>query len=219
MAYAFLKALGLSGEIGTFNVDLNGNTASSSAGHEVLGFADGKLTIKSTRYPFCAPEGDPARDDTIRGGLALVPFDSELNRLVLIAKNGSAKSYEVTWGAQTKTYTSDELGKGVNLAADFPRNPFSESFAKVDEAVAKKQAYETKQIKDVFHQLLAGRFNTADEIKDEEMKALFALRGTDGKLDRDAIIRTTEEKRAPLAAAIKAACVPVEHTIQIQPAK
>ena len=46
-----------------------------------------------------------------------------------------------------------------------------------------------------------------------------ALRNADGKLDREAVIRATEEKRAPLAAAIKDAFVPVEHTIEIQPAK
>ncbi|MGV3531950.1 MAG: SGNH/GDSL hydrolase family protein [Chthoniobacteraceae bacterium] len=219
MAYAFLKGLGLSGDIGTFTVDLGKTAATASEGHNVAGFADGKLAIKSTRYPFCAPEGDPTKDDTIAAGLTLVPFHQELNRLILIATNGSADSYEVKWGGDSKTYTAEELAKGVNLAADFPRNPFSEAFAKVDAAVAKKQAYETKQIKEVFHQLLAGRFKSAEEIKDPEMKELFALRDADGKLDREAVIRATEEKRAPLAAAIKDAFVPVEHTIEIQPAK
>lgn len=215
MAYAFLKAMGLPGEIGTFTVDLGANQATASTGHTVTGFADGKLQIKSTRYPFCAPEGDPAKDDNIRSGFTLVPFHTDLNRLVLVAKGGTAQSYDVKWGSETRNYTAEALAQGVNLAADFAKNPFAPAFAQVDAAVGKKQNYETKQIKEVFHQLLAGKFKTAEEIQDPEMKALFALRDAEGKLDREAIIRATEETRAPLAAAIKEAFVPVDHVIEI----
>jgi lysophospholipase L1-like esterase len=215
MAYGFLKAMGLSGDIGTFTVDLKDSQASASPGHTVSAFADGKLQIKSTRYPFCAPDGDLTKDDNIRSGFTLVPFQADLNRLMLVAKGGSASSYDVKWGSETRNYTADALSKGVNLAADFPKNPFVSAFSQVDAAVAKKQAYETKQIKEVFHQLLAGKFKTAEEIKDPEMKELFAQRDTDGKLDREAVIRATEQTRAPLAAAIKEAFVPVEHVIEI----
>ena len=59
------------------------------------------------------------------------------------ARSGSAKSYKLTWGEQSRTFTAEQLAHGVNLAAEFASNPFSDAFSKVDAAVAAKQAYET----------------------------------------------------------------------------
>src|SRR5262249_12794919 len=160
MAYAFLKAMGLDGEIGTFTMDLAENKMTAPKGHEVVSAKDGAYEIKSSRYPFCIcePAGqaalnypvcgshDPTKDSSIRSGTTLVPFDQELNRLTLVVQNGKAKSYKVTWGSESKTFSAEQLARGVNLAAEFLLNPFSEAFAKVDAAVAAKQAYETKQI-------------------------------------------------------------------------
>jgi hypothetical protein len=109
---------------------------------------------------------------------------------MLVVKNGAAKSYRVTWGVETKTYSVEQLGKGVNLADDFATNPFSEAFNKVDNAVAAKQAYETRQIKDLFH-------------------------GPEGRADIEKTAALTEEVRAPLARAIRESFVPVTHTIKI----
>ena len=53
MAYAFLKALGLNGDIGTFVVDLKKNKMMTSKGHELLSAKDGVFQIRSSRYPFC----------------------------------------------------------------------------------------------------------------------------------------------------------------------
>ena len=104
----------------------------------------------------------------------------------------------------------------MNLAEDFVHNPFLEAFQKVDAAVAAKQTYETKQIKSIFHDLANGKFKAIEEIKDVEMKALFELRGADGKFDRDQIAAATEKTRAPLAAAVQSAFVPVTHTLFIE---
>jgi hypothetical protein len=212
MAYAFLKSFGLDGEIGTFTVDLKSGRTKASKGHEVLSAGGGEIKIRSRRYPFCAT-GETNSDNSIRSAMTLIPFNEELNRLMLVAKNATAPRYRITWGETTRTYTAEEVKKGVNLAADFEVNPFSEAFNKVDKAVAAKQSYETRQIKQVFHEL--GRFKSAEEIKDPELKALFAHRGVDGKLDFEALERETEKKRQPLAEAIFAARVPVEHTIRI----
>ena len=57
-------------------------------------------------------------------------------------------------------------------------------------AVVAKQAYETKQIKQSFH-------------------------SKEAKENMEPIVAQTEKERAPLAAAIKAAFVPVEHMITI----
>ena len=190
MAYAYLHAFGLDGDIGTFTVDLRSNKAKVSAGHELLGFVNGNLQIKSHRYPFCLGEGDPAKDDNMSSGAMLVPFNQELNRLMLVVTHPAAKAYQVTWGDETKTYTAEQLVKGINLAEDFLRNPFSEAFRQVDQAVLAKQTYETKQIKQIFRSAAA-------------------------KADMEGTVAKTEEEHAPLAAAIKTAFVPVTHTIKI----
>src|SRR6185503_3972547 len=216
MAYAFLRAMGLDGEIGTYTVDLASGKATASAGHEIVSAKTGEVKIKSTRYPFCAT-GDLHSDASIRSAMTLIPFNQELNRLTLMANNASASKYKVTWGAESRSYSAEQLKKGVNLAADFAVNPFSEAFNKLDKSVAVKQSYETKQIKQIFHELGAGKFKSADQIKDPEIKELFALAGPDGKFDFAVLERETEKKRQPLADAIKAAQVPVEHVISVQP--
>jgi hypothetical protein len=189
MAYAFLHAMGLDGTIGTINVDLANSTATATDGHTIESCTSNAVTITSTKYPFCA-EGDPQSDKTIRSGATLVPFFQELSRFQLVVKNATAANYAVIWGDTTNTYTATQLATGVNLAQDFVVNPFSEPFKKVDEAVAAKQAYETKQIKQIFH-------------------------GPEGKADMSKAVADTEAVRAPLEAAIGAAMVPVKHTIRI----
>ncbi len=190
MAYAFLRALGLDGEIGTYTVDLGSGDAKGSQGHQVVSSRKGEVEIKSTRYPFCAT-GMLNSENSVRSGMTLVPFNQELNRLMLVARNGTAEKYKVTWGSNSKTYTSAQLAKGVNLAEDFGVNPFSSAFDKLDAAVAAKQAYETHQIKTIFH-------------------------GPEFKLEPDTMVKLTERVREPLAAAIKKAFVPVTHTIRIE---
>lgn len=191
MAYAFLKAMGLDGDLGTFTVDLGSGKATATPGHTVDSFANNTLTVTSRRYPFCAT-GALDRDNSIRSGMTLVPFNAELNRLQLIVKGGSATNYAVTWGNETHDYSAAQLAVGVNLAEDFAVNPFSAAFAKVDAAVAEKQKYETRQIKELFH-------------------------GPEGQADADATAALTEKARQPLADAIATAFVPVTHTLRIQP--
>jgi lysophospholipase L1-like esterase len=205
MAYAFLKAFGLNGDIGVFSVNLKANTMKVSKGHEVISQKDGEFQIKSSRYPFCAcvPEtngpptfpvcgsDDVTKDSSIHSAMTLVPFNQELNRLMLVVKNGKGDC-TVTWGAASKSFTSEQLAHGVNLAEEFRQNPFSEAFAKVDSAVAAKQAFETKQIKQIF-------------------------RSSGAKIDMEGVAAETEKERTPLAEAIHAAFVPVTHVIKIVP--
>jgi lysophospholipase L1-like esterase len=191
MAYAFLKAMGFDGDLGTFTVDLASGKATATSGHTVDSFTNNTLTITSSRYPFCAA-GPLDKDNSIRSGMTLVPFNAELNRLKLIVKGGSAENYSVTWGDETRDYSAAQLAGGVNLAEDFTVNPFSAAFANVDVAVAEKQKYETRQIKELFH-------------------------GPEGNADADTTATLTEKARQPLADAIATAFVPVTHTIRIQP--
>ena len=190
MAYAFLKSLGVGGDIGTITVDLKSGAAKTSAGHELVAGKNGEWQIKSSRYPFCAT-GSLTNDNSIRSAMTLIPFNQDLNRLTLVAKNGKAGKYKVTWGAESRIFSAAQLAQGVNLADNFAVNPFSEAFKKVDAAVGAKQNYETTQIKNIFH-------------------------GAEGKADMEAAVKKTEAARAPLAEAIKTAFVPVTHTILIE---
>ncbi len=206
MAFAFLRALGLNGDIGAFTVDLGKDKMTASQGHEVVSAKDGVFEVKSTRYPFCScicnvegktsypvcGEDDATKDNSIRSGMSLVPFNADLNKFTLVVKNGKASNYKVTWGDQSKDFSAKELSKGINLTEQFAPTPFCEAFGKVDAAVAAEQEYETKQIKKIF-------------------------RGPEAKADMEAVAAQTEKERAPLAEAIKTAFVPVTWTLKIQP--
>ncbi len=189
MAYAFLKAMGLDGQIGTLTVDLKGNKAATTKGHEVTNFADNTISIKSYRYPYC-DTGEPDKQNSIRAGMNLIPFNQNLNRFILVVINTQASNYKVTWGNWEKTYPAEQLNKGINLAADFKSNPFVEPFNKVNEAVKKKQEYETKQIKSLFH-------------------------GPEGGSDMETVVNITEKARGVLADELARSFKPVEHTIRI----
>ncbi len=191
MATAYLKALGLAGgEIATLNWDLSTGKASASAGHQVVSSTPGALTVRSTRFPFCAAPGELKDDNAIRSGMALTDFQNQFNRFRLIATHGAARTYTVTWGTESHTFTAEQLAAGITLPAEFVHTPFDEAFKKLDEAVAKKQAYETRQIKTLFH-------------------------GDEGKAEMSGTVALTEKVRKPLAAAIRAAQVPVTHSLQL----
>jgi lysophospholipase L1-like esterase len=190
MAYVFLKAMGLDGQIGTLTVDLAAGRATASAGHTVERFAAGRLTVTSRRYPFCAG-GAADKDDSLRSGMALVPFNQDLNRLVLVVRGAEGGSYKVAWGAECHRYSAAQLAKGVNLAADFVQNPFCQAFHKLDQAVAAKQTYETHQVQELFH-------------------------GAEGRSNIEAVVARSEAERAPLAEAVARALRPVTHEIRIE---
>ncbi len=190
MATAFLRSLGFDGDLGAFTVDLATGKASATAGHEVVSFKGGELSLKSTRYPFCAAPGELKDDNSVRSGMALTDFNDRFNRLRLVVKNAPAKGCSVTWAGGSKTFGADQLAAGINLPAEFAKTPFDAAFKAVDEAVAKKQNYETRQIKTLFH-------------------------GEEGKIDMKATVALTEKTRAPLAAAILKARVPVAHTLTL----
>ncbi len=174
MAYAFLKALGLDGDLGSITLDLGSGKADTTGGHQVISSADGSLEIESTRYPFCF-NGD-AKDPS--GTASILPFSSfnqDLNRLTLKVKNLNSSNADVTFGKSTKSFTKEQLQAGVNLAAEFLDNPFVDQFNRVLIEVAQKQNYETSIIKGFitnFRQLPATLTDDA-----EVQAALNTLRG------------------------------------------
>ena len=53
IAYAFLKAMGCDGNIGTITIDLANDKTNVTEGHKILSYHDGLLDLESARYPFC----------------------------------------------------------------------------------------------------------------------------------------------------------------------
>jgi lysophospholipase L1-like esterase len=203
MAYAFLKALGCDGAIGTITVDLTGNTATGSDGHKILSCQNGSVNIESTRYPFCFTGSFDKPDTNSTANITnFFPFNQDLNRYVLIVKGLKTAKARVTWGKDSKEFTAAELEKGVNLAAEFADNPFSAAFAKVHAAVGAQQNFETLLVKQYMHSV--GQFKTALP----EQVAAF-----------DAITAAALEKDKKLYETSAAAVQPVQHTIKIEPAK
>ena len=200
MAYAFLKAMGLDGRIGTITVDLQGQTTATD-GHKVLSAAAGKIALESSRYPFCFT-GDDKTSGGTRSILPFVPFNADLNRFTLVVKNLAAPRAKVTWGPESKTFTREQLAAGINLAAEFMQNPFSAPFAAVERAVMAKEDFETALIKDLLTHVpgLLHRTDNDPELKD-------AL---------DVVLRKLVARHEKLAQALAHAVQPVKHTLVIQ---
>ncbi|MHC4338027.1 MAG: SGNH/GDSL hydrolase family protein [Planctomycetota bacterium] len=199
MAYAFLKALGCDGDIGTITVDMGSGRARATAGHKVLSAANGVIEVESSRYPFCF-FGDPAKPKSTRGVIEFLPFNEELNRFVLVANNISEDAkYKVTWGEAARQYTGSELAKGINLAADFLDNPFSEPFRRCEEVIVKQQVFETTLTRRLLH-----------HIPD------YLRYVPDAKEDLDNVIEKLCQKDKETAAASAASVVPVRHSIKIE---
>jgi lysophospholipase L1-like esterase len=200
MAYAFLKAMGCDGNIGTITLDLKSNQARATEGHKILSVAGGAIEVESTRYPFCF-FGDPARPESTRGVIEFLPFNEELNRFRLVVANVQKdKKYKVTWGPGTREYSGDELARGINLAADFPDNPFSESFRRCEEVIAKQQSFETTLTKVLLHEIPNYRRHIP-----EVNEAL------------DQIVAKLGQKDKDMAAASASSVKPVGHTVKIEP--
>lgn len=150
LAWCFLKALGLDGDLGELGVDLGSGKATAARGHVFKGMRGEDYVFESRVYPFCA-EGLPDRDWSLRSGMDLVPFDRDLNRLTLTVTSGPAKAYRVAWMGpdsileEWRDYSAAELARGVNLAADFQRNPFGPAFGRLDDLVRRKQKLESEK--------------------------------------------------------------------------
>jgi len=204
MAYAFLKAMGFNGDIGTITVDLSTNTASATPGHKILtdSIKNGSVEIESTRYPFCFA-GKPESFDSTTGVIEFFPFNQDLNRLTLVVKNAPAEKMKITWGSTSKEFAAADLAAGINLAAEFLDNPFSQQFQKVHDAVTAQQAFETPFVRTFIANFPAYK----DIFSDEDQQTLNHLADDGAKKDKDLF---------DTAAALVS---PVHHTIRIEVVK
>ena len=202
MAAAYLKGLGLDGNIGDITVDMKG-ASSASEGHKASG-SNGTAEIESTKYPFCF-DGDAKSSSGTRSILPFCKFNDELNRLTLKVKNLDAAKAKVTWGTESKEFTKEQLSNGINLAAEFTKTPFDAAFFTFANAVAQKQAYETPMIKS----MITNFRNFAEDVKSdaEFASALTVLK------------KKLLAKQEALDAAERKLLVPVKHTIKVEAVK
>jgi lysophospholipase L1-like esterase len=191
MATAFLEGLGLRGDVGQIDVDLAAGTATAREGQRIMKQEGGVIALRSFRIPCSFQPGDLAKDDTLAAGVALAGFQQKLNRLTLRVRQAPTTQVKVTWGEASKTFSAAQLAKGVNLAAEFPQNPTSATFAKIWQAVADKQAYETKQIKTLF-------------------------RSKEAKADIEAVVKSSQVEFDRLAAALQATIKPVDSVLKVE---
>ncbi len=204
MAFAFLKAMKLSGDIALINVSMAEGKAEASEGHKALSFSNGVLELESSRYPFCfAKEGKETADTA--SILPFMPFNQDLNRFVLKVQGLPWEKAKISWGSASKELSKAQLEKGVNLAEEFiDANPFKAQFAKLMAAVYAKQAFETALIKSCITNF-------------PKMEACLG----DDKEAKDAVARIKEsliKRRAALRDEALKALVPVKHAIKIEKA-
>jgi lysophospholipase L1-like esterase len=198
MAYAFLKALGCDGNIGTITVDLKGNTATATEGHKINSVTNGSVDITSERYPFCF-YGEPEKTNSTRGIIEFFPFNDDLNRFRLVVNNAGADKLKVTWGRTSRVYAAADLAKGINLAADFLDNPFSEIFNQLEAKIWQKQGMEVGLIKSAMHNL-----PTYTQLVPEEAPVFERVAKT--------LVQKDKTAREAVAAEVK----PVTHTLVLE---
>jgi len=203
MAYTVLKGLGCNGNIGTITVDMKSGQATATEGTKVISYANGQLALESTRYPFCFT-GDPASPSSTTGMLEFIPFNQDLNRYILIVKNSPAASLKIQWGEISKIFTAEQLAAGINLAAEFLKNPFSLPFEKLQETIRKQHLIDTQLVGN------ASLFNQMAENREKNPE----VGGKAFEEDRDALVQFESKVRANSSNKL----VPVRHSILMEPA-
>jgi lysophospholipase L1-like esterase len=194
MAAAYLKALGLDGDLGTVEIDLPTGSVQAKNGQAATRQAYGAYALRSERLPCSFEPGDIAKDNTLAAGLALSDFQNRFNRLTLKVTGVKGAQVKVTWGEQSKVFATADLARGINLAAEFPQGPTKPVFDKIWKAVGDKQAYETKQIQKLF-------------------------RGKDAKTDMEAVVKASEVEHAQHVATLAAAYSPAQTILKFEEVK
>ena len=202
MAYAFLRAMGFDGEIGIFRIDMATGRAEVSEGHKLISASKSEMTIESKRYPFCF-FGNHSDPNATTGVIEFVPFNSHLNRMLLVVENAAPQT-RVTWGDESRDFTAEQLAEGINLAKQFASDtPFDGAFQKVETAIRKKQQYETT----LYKGLLANYAEMRAALVEEDAAAADSLAEI-----REAMLRRDDR----LSEVIRSSVVPITHTIKLE---
>lgn len=199
MAYAFLKAMGCSGDIGTITWDWATQKALGSEGHRIVKADRQQIEVESKKYPFCF-FGDPAVPDSTSGIIEFFPFNQDLNRFRLVVTNSPSQGLAITWGKATRKFSAAELANGINLASEFLDNPFRAPFLSVEAAIKKQQAFEMPAVKTLLNPL-------------KEWRRQFP----EGGPDYQRLVEKVLQRDRALREVASRAVVPVRHTILMQP--
>ena len=125
--------------------------------------------------------------------MTLIPFNQDLNRLMLKATNVKArKSYKVTWGSESKTLHRRPTRRAASTwPPNSPATPSAKPSPKWTPPSPPSRPTRPNKSKQIF-------------------------RSPEAKTDMEAVAARTEQDRAPLAEAIQSAFTPVTHTIKIE---
>jgi hypothetical protein len=144
MAYVILKTLGAPGEVSHAALDVTDGQASTRR-CQISRFSSKDGVIRFVR----SDEASPCFIDD-RGALAfeLVPFQQDLNRMILQVRGLGEGTYEVkiddvVWGQ----LTARQLAEGINLSAN-RQSPLYHPGRKVDELARSQQGatYQARQV-------------------------------------------------------------------------
>jgi hypothetical protein len=139
IAMTFLKALGCDGAVGTITYDAAAGTAVGTPGQKIVSVKDGTIALESTIHAFwfpghniapTAPSPDPL--------LACIPFNRDLDRYMLFAKNLPKGQVKVYWDDVNHDFSSNDLAKGINLPDVMPGgggHPFGDPTSAVNSGV------------------------------------------------------------------------------------
>jgi hypothetical protein len=199
-AWAFLKALGADGNIGTITVDLAQKTATGTPGQKIVSVQNGTVQVESTRYPYCFTTSPPYSGvDVTSDIITQFPFNQDLNRYLLVVKGLTTPRVKVTWGAESREFAAGDLAQGVNLAAAFAgHTPFDPVFGHVIDALWQQQREQFIWNDSVISHL--------DALKQMAPGAPF-----------DQLVAGIHDQDAKNLAGAKALVVPIDHTLKIEP--
>jgi hypothetical protein len=201
MAWAFLKALGADGNIGTITLDLSNNTATGTPGQKIVSVQAGSVNVESTRYPYCFTTSPPYAPgvDVTSDIVTVFPFNQDLNRYLLVVKGLTGKNAKVTWGTESRELAASDLAQGVNLAAAFAgHTPFNDVFNHIVDRLWQQQL---KQF--VWND---GTISHLDDIKKMAPGAPV-----------DQLVAGIRAQDAKNLSDTRAMMVPIDHTIKIEP--
>ncbi len=207
IAGTLLKKLGVKGHIADITLDMKGEMSAVSSGHSVKESKPGTMTIVSERYPYCFdPPRNPKPNDpgNIFNLFEVYPFQDEFNMFRLSVHGLQSAKAKVSWDKQTKEFTKEQLEKGINLAKEFPVNPFTEPFRKVSNTINAKQQFETE----IYRTFVSLQYR-ANQLKISK----------DGKEAFKTVIAEIKKKHQDYEQAVFDSVVPVTHTIRVQEIK
>jgi lysophospholipase L1-like esterase len=168
MAYAFLRALGCDGNLGTVTIDYKAETATCDPAQKIVGFDGRAATIKSTRYPFLYLEKQILAESIIK----CLPFNEELNRFTLVVKNVPSPRLKVSWNVpqwselrahESRDFTAEEAAQGIIISSGLDPVPFGR-FQDVHRDLWELQNLE-RTLKAAFVNTEEGRTRRAAQVK------------------------------------------------------